>query len=122
MTYAEKLKDPRWQKKRLEILERDKHKCVQCNCKYNLHVHHLNYIKNTDPWDYDNNYLITLCDVCHSFEGKYRIELKNEILKAFDLNKIWSHELSAYVAFLEKYPDAFKLICKKIAEHEHVYV
>ena len=32
-TYLEKLKDPRWQKKRLEILERDGWKCMACGEK-----------------------------------------------------------------------------------------
>lgn len=30
MSYAEQLKDPRWQKKRLEILNRDEWKCTWC--------------------------------------------------------------------------------------------
>jgi hypothetical protein len=31
MTYSEKLKDPRWQKKRLEVMKRDDFKCKLCN-------------------------------------------------------------------------------------------
>lgn len=63
-TYAEKLKDPRWQKKRLEILQRDNFKCRICNDGVNtLHVHHLSY--NKDPWDVLPNQLLTLCDSCH---------------------------------------------------------
>ena len=33
MGYSEKLKDPRWQKKRLEILERDNFRCQYCGDK-----------------------------------------------------------------------------------------
>lgn len=66
MTYIEKLKDPRWQKKRLKILERDGFKCVMCGCETEtLHVHHKFYLKNKDPWDYDDKYLTTLCEACH---------------------------------------------------------
>lgn len=66
MTYAEKLKDPRWQKKRGEILERDKFICQECNRKWpELHVHHKYYKINTGPWDYPDDALITLCDNCH---------------------------------------------------------
>ena len=44
MEYAEKLKDPRWQKKRLEILERDAWVCQKCfDTKSTLHVHHRIY-------------------------------------------------------------------------------
>ena len=40
-SYYEKLLDPRWQKKRLEILNRDEFKCRSCgDDKSTLHVHH----------------------------------------------------------------------------------
>ena len=66
MTYAEKLKDPRWQKKRLEILNRDEFTCQLCNDKDStLHVHHNKYGSN--PWDIENDKLITYCEHCHRF-------------------------------------------------------
>jgi len=47
MSYQEKLKDPRWQKKRLEILQRDGWKCKWCGEeKQTLHIHHLKYQRN----------------------------------------------------------------------------
>ena len=65
MTYAEKLKDPRWQKKRLLILKRDDFACQLCGDKETtLHVHHLSYGAN--PWDSRNKNLITYCEHCHS--------------------------------------------------------
>ena len=52
-TYSEKLKDPRWQKKRLEIFERDNWACKKCgDTDTTLHLHHLEY-QNCDPWDCD---------------------------------------------------------------------
>ncbi len=64
--YSEKLLDPRWQKKRLEILERDRFKCVLCSDgKSTIHVHHIRYENGLDPWDYSNDSLITLCEHCH---------------------------------------------------------
>jgi len=69
-TYAEKLKDPRWQKKRLEILERDGWKCQFCGAKdKTLHVHHWTYVRNREPWDYEGELLITLCYECHEKES-----------------------------------------------------
>jgi hypothetical protein len=66
LTYKEQLLDPRWQKKRLEILERDGFLCQQCfDSKTTLHIHHLKY-NNGDAWDIENEYLITLCKHCHS--------------------------------------------------------
>jgi hypothetical protein len=66
MTYAEKLRDPRWQKKRLEIFSRDDWKCKSCGEKEKtLHVHHIFYSPNKDPWETDNGFLITFCEDCH---------------------------------------------------------
>ena len=69
ITYSEKLKDPRWQKKRLEILNRDKFTCQNCGDETKtLHVHHKLYIHGCEPWDYEDKYLLTLCYSCHEDE------------------------------------------------------
>lgn len=65
MSYSDKLKDPRWQKKRLEILDRDCHKCTVCDYTKNLHVHHGYYSGQKDPWQYEDCSLHTLCSDCH---------------------------------------------------------
>jgi hypothetical protein len=68
MTYAEKLKDPRWQKKRLVILERAGWACQVCGDKETtLHVHHLKYGK--EPWEIEDKYLECLCESCHEVRG-----------------------------------------------------
>lgn len=67
-TYQDLLKDPRWQKKRLQVLERDDWRCQCCldNDK-TLHVHHARYVGG-NPWDCPIQYLITLCEKCHKEE------------------------------------------------------
>lgn len=66
-TYREKLKDPRWQRKRLEILSRDDWQCRFCMDRYStLHVHHLNY--HGEPWEAPGDQLVTLCELCHDEE------------------------------------------------------
>lgn len=66
MSYSEKLRDPRWQKKRLEIMQRDEFKCQECaDTESTLHVHHARYLKHRDPWEYDDALLVTLCEACH---------------------------------------------------------
>lgn len=66
MNYSEKLKDPRWQKRRLEILNRDKFGCRLCTNKdLTLHVHHLRYVNGIAPWEYPSDDLMTLCANCH---------------------------------------------------------
>ncbi len=76
--YAEKLKDPRWQQKRLAILERDGHRCRWCGASDRpLHVHHLQYVPGQDPWDADDDMLRTLCDKCHETE-RFRNHTRHE--------------------------------------------
>ena len=66
MTYSEKLKDPRWQKRRLEIMQRDSFACCKCkDAASTLHVHHKEYRKGKAPWDYPDELLETLCFRCH---------------------------------------------------------
>jgi hypothetical protein len=66
-SYSDKLKDPRWQKKRLEIMERDKFTCQCCFSKRNsLTVHHKFYIEGLSPWDYQDMCYVTLCEHCHT--------------------------------------------------------
>ena len=66
MSYSEKLKDPRWQRKRLEIMQRDLFVCSSCgNAEATLHVHHDYYVKGREPWDYPSFALKTLCADCH---------------------------------------------------------
>jgi hypothetical protein len=59
-------KDPRWQKKRLQIMERDAFVCICCGDEESpLNVHHKKYIKDKKIWEYDDNNLSTLCESCH---------------------------------------------------------
>ena len=72
-TYWEKLKDPRWQKKRLDVMNRDGFACRHCGSKRKtLNVHHLFYVFDCDPWDYEEKELITLCASCHLAEQQFR--------------------------------------------------
>lgn len=62
--------NPKWQKKRLQIMERDRWRCVACGDSDSpLHVHHIRYAGK--PWDVDDCDLQTLCERCHSHLGKH---------------------------------------------------
>jgi hypothetical protein len=68
MEYSKKLQNPNWQRKRLEILQRDNFKCIQCNSENKeLHVHHRWYQFGKDIWDYPNTCFETLCYECHQY-------------------------------------------------------
>ena len=62
-------KRPEWQKKRLEIMERDGWKCLNCETKQAmLSVHHQWYEKGKEMWEYPDNCYRTLCSECHEYE------------------------------------------------------
>lgn len=68
MEYSRKLQNPKWQKKRLEILQRDQFKCIHCGCDdKELHVHHRWYQFGKDIWDYPDTCFETLCYECHEY-------------------------------------------------------
>jgi len=84
MTYAEKLKDPRWQKRRLEILNRDQWTCQKCKDKDStLHVHHRYYVFGCEPWEVPDEALVTVCFVCHEEEEGIAKEAKSKLLTVF---------------------------------------
>ncbi len=86
--YSEKLKDPRWQRMRLEILNRDDFTCQICYDKEStLHVHHKLYKRGAEPWEYEPDLLVTLCEDCHEEE---ELELKEyEYLLIQELRRIF---------------------------------
>lgn len=64
--YQKLLRDPRWQRKRLEIMQRDNWACVHCgDSTSELNVHHNRYITGHLPWEYADEHLTTLCKFCH---------------------------------------------------------
>ena len=64
--YHQLLKDGRWQRRRLEIMQRDDFKCRECGTTNDLNVHHIRYIAGRKPWEYDDGDLVTLCGKCHN--------------------------------------------------------
>lgn len=91
--YAQKYRDPRWQKKRLEVMQRDGFKCLFCGAAdKTLNVHHCYYIAGRDPWDYHPASLLTLCERCHGEVGDPGCELISE---AHDACAWWQYENAA---------------------------
>ena len=94
-TYSEKLRDPRWQRMRLEILQRDSWKCTRCgNTENTLHVHHIKYC-GKDPWDTPVEFLKTLCEFCHSLEESMKSSVP-DLLEMFK-KQGWSNEQVYYL-------------------------
>lgn len=81
MSYLEKLRDPRWQRVRLEIMSRDNFSCRSCAAdNRTLNVHHRWYETGKDPWEYPPEALVTLCEDCHLLETKGREHAEKVLL------------------------------------------
>ena len=66
VSYYELLKHPKWQKRRLEVLQEAGFRCEKCGAEdATLHVHHAYYEKGLAPWDYPAQSLHNLCENCH---------------------------------------------------------
>lgn len=106
--YSKKLLDPRWQKKRLEILERDGWKCLACGeTKKTLHVHHMRYLTGVDPWDTNNDDLVTLCEECHEAESFGRRELTNRLVEALEIQHFFVNDIENLTNFIWSLSNAY---------------
>lgn len=72
-TYSEQYRSPKWQKKRLEVLNAADFRCEDCGSKEKtLNVHHVIYHKGREVWNYDNDELMVLCEECH--QARHRLQ------------------------------------------------
>jgi hypothetical protein len=102
-TYSEKLKDPQWQKRRLEIMGRDQFRCTLCyDDQSTLHVHHKHYKSGHEPWEYQDHELVTVCETCHETAHGFSDKLK-DACAYFDLDGPWS--MSALIALISGFRD-----------------
>ena len=125
MNYSEKLKHPKWQKKRLEILNRDNFTCKLCgDSETELHVHHLKYT-GSNPENAPNEDLETLCKDCHWAKtfldkdeyaplisakkvGKYFITIESD--GGMTVFKMENDKLNCFVSFSKNSPVMKELI------------
>jgi hypothetical protein len=72
LTYSQLLLDPRWQRCRLEVFQRDGWRCRNCRTETRqLHAHHVAYLKGRAPWEYEQSWLVSLCGMCHDAEHQF---------------------------------------------------
>ncbi len=106
-TYAAKLRDPRWQRKRLMILERDGWACQSCFDKEKtLHVHHLYYERGNNPWDYPDSALLTLCEDCHAAESCDLHDAVDALVKALKKQGATSEHFHLLASEIGRTPEA----------------
>ena len=63
----------RWKALRVQVLERDNWKCVQCGTRHRLEVDHIEPVRTRPDLSYSLGNLQTLCGRCHA--RKTRIEI-----------------------------------------------
>ncbi len=119
MKYSDKLKYPKWQKKRLEIMGRDSFKCSNCNTdKIELQVHHLDYFPSLEPWEYPNDMLITLCEPCHSKELR-RFKHENYLLKCLQHKGFLADDLVCLMGIINTNPRFVEFIKNQIKKYQN---
>ncbi len=123
-TYSTLLRNPAWQKKRLEILERDNFTCLLCfDTETELHIHHNEYIKGRKPWEYENSNFKTLCKCCHQVLEAFKSSHVTPVIAVKQYNKkaeytlvstILHHKTDGLILSISKFHD--------YGEPEHVLI
>lgn len=117
MTYKEQLLSPQWQKKKTDILLRDKFTCRNCNStEKTLHVHHLLYL-DIKAWEYPNDMLVTLCVDCHNEEQK-RSELERHLATTLKMKGFFVSDLLAMSCKIDEDLIFTKALLKILREYQ----
>jgi len=120
-TYQRKLSHPDWQRKRLEILNRDNFTCQYCDVKdKELHIHHIYYMPNTLPQDYPDSAYITLCHDCHAYEGDALQCLGKNIMNLLRTKGANSFEISDLMSAISESSEKIQTIAKIISSLDDI--
>ncbi len=102
-TYYENLRHPHWQRRRLEIMQRDNFRCRKCgDSETTLNVHHAYYVKARKPWEYPDDALATLCEPCHESLEQAKREIGQQ-LADMPPEMVWAMLGFAKVLWLQKH-------------------
>lgn len=116
MSYTEKLADPRWQRKRLEVMNRDNWTCQRCgDSTTQLEIHHTQYWEGKKPWEYPDDMLVTVCRNCHENE-RHRPKYEKHLITAFESWGFLAGDLLALSIMLSVKPEFRKILLSKIRE------
>lgn len=108
--YLAKFRDPRWQQRRLEIMQRDRWCCRYCYGANNtLNVHHRYYVWGNDPWDYPDEALVTLCEPCHEREQREMKKGKEALIRAVSRAGLWGYEMGNLADAIESARECYDL-------------
>lgn len=92
MNYGDLLRDPRWQRKRLEAMAAADWKCQRCGRgDLELHVHHPKYKHGALPWEYVISELLVLCDLHHQEE--HGLRRSDQVLLDLFSSMVYAHAI-----------------------------
>ncbi len=103
MAYKDDLENINWQRRRLEIFERDNWTCQNKSCDRvndKMDVHHYLYLGDLKPWMYPNDMLITLCRNCHQKE-QGRTELETNLATTLKMKGFLMSDLLSFSCKLD---------------------
>lgn len=112
MKYHDQLKHPLWQKRRTEIMQLNNFMCENCgSAEKTLNIHHSYYKRGAMLWEYDDNELQCLCEICHKEEHAIDERIKKTVAL---LPKSSKHRLLGYAESLTGdmplIPDSYEYI------------
>ncbi len=120
--YSEKLKDPRWQKLRLKVMERESFKCQCCESdKETLHVHHLIYSKG-EPWEAPMETLECLCQACHQTREEFNEYFGRGLISTKFCREFigfWSDAFEDRTGKFNRNPPAVLSLYRELYEHHY---
>lgn len=100
--YAAQRLDPRWQKRRLEIMNRDGFACIDCgSVDKTLNVHHVYYTDGASIWEYPDRALVTLCCDCHEAEHQVAYESEKSLISNLKKTGIRSSAIGSMAFTIE---------------------
>lgn len=117
-TYSNKLKNPLWQRKRLEVFQFDDFTCRNCgDTETELQVHHIDYLPGLQPWEYPLSMLMTLCSNCHAKEqGRNKVE--NYLITTLKMKGFMLGDLLHLSCLIDNDIDFTKTLLKTLRANE----
>lgn len=70
-----------------------------------MHVHHIKYLPNLEPWEYDNSFLATYCELCHNTEHLIGDQINESLVNLVRQSKIFIKPVSQIAVLVEKWPE-----------------
>lgn len=83
-------------------MQRDDFSCQFCTSDTEtLNVHHKKYENGKEPWEYENHFLVTLCEDCHEMETLNRKDSEAKLIKSFLKLNVSHHLISELAYYIE---------------------